>query len=303
VLVNPEGPLDGEVYPSPRPITLRDLLTYRSGIGWLGIPNDYDKAAFSLVSYPLSNLFLKLGGQSSFENLAPDEWMKRVGEMPLRYAPGERWLYHVSSDILGVLLTRVTGMGLEEFLRQRIFEPLGMRDTGFSVPKDKLHRLPSGYGISFRTGEKILIDSGGNSDFRETPRFLSGGGGLISTADDYLRFARMLLNRGELDGVRVISRKTLEIMTQDYLTPEQHTHSFQVPNSWQNIGFGFGVRVVTKSTLIGPSVGAYGWGGAYGTTWINDPTEDLIAIFMIQTAFHPTIGLDFSTLVYQAITD
>jgi CubicO group peptidase (beta-lactamase class C family) len=304
VLVNPDGPLDGEVYSSPRPITLRDLLTYRPGIGWLAIPVPYDRTAMGLIPYPLSQIFAKQGAKLRYEeNLDPDAWMKRVGEIPLRYAPGERWLYHVSSEIMGVLLARVTGKGLEECLRERIFEPLGMRDTSFSVTADKLHRLPAAYGNLINTGEKILIDASNDSAYTTPPLFPSGGGGLISTADDYLKFARMLLNQGQLDGVRILSRKTIEAMTQDYLTPEQHTHTFQMLDFWQSVGFGFGVRVVTKADSVGRSLGAYGWGGAYGTYWINDPGEDMVAILMIQQANNETIREDFATLVYQAIND
>ena len=303
VLVNPDGPLDGEVYSSPRPITLRDLLTYRTGIGWLGIPVQYDRTALSLVSYPLSNIFAKQGGRLVYANLEPDAWLKRVGELPLRYAPGTRWLYHVPSDIMGVLVSRVSGIGLEEFFRQRIFEPLGMHETSFSVSQTLRHRLPSAYGVSLTTGEKLLIDRPEDTDYTNAPIFPSGGGGLVSTTADYLKFARMLLNRGQLDGVRILSRKTIEVMTQDYLTPEQHTHAFQVPDFWQNVGFGLGVSVVTRAARVGQSVGAYGWGGAFGTAWINDPAEDLIALLMIQQGGNPTIREDFSTLVYQAIED
>lgn len=303
VLINPDGPVDGEVYPSPRPITLRDLLTYRAGIGWLGLPIPYDRATMSLIPYPLNILFSKQGGRLVFEDLDPDGWMKRVGELPLRYAPGERWLYHVPSEIMGVLVARVSGMGLEEFLRQRIFEPLGMRETGFSVPAQMQHRLPAAYGVSLKTGEKVLVDRAEDGLYTNSPLFPSGGGGLISTADDYLKFARMLLNKGELDGVRILSRKTIEVMTKDYLTPEQHTHAFQTPDYWQNLGFGLGVSVVTRAASIGRSLGAYGWGGAFGTYWINDPGEDLIAILMIQQGGNETIREDFSTLVYQAIDD
>jgi len=303
VLVNPDGPLDGEVYPSPRPITLRDLLTYRTGIGWMAIPIAYDRAALSLLAYPLSDIFAKQGTRLVYENLEPDAWMKKLGELPLRYAPGSRWLYHVSSDIMGVLVARASGMGLEEFFRQRIFEPLGMTETSFSVAADKHHRLPTAYGVSIKNGEKVTIDLPGDTAYATPPRFPSGGGGLISTTQDYLKFGRMLLNQGELDGVRILSRKTVEVMTQDYLTPEQHTHSFLVPDSWQNVGFGFGVSVVTKAARVGQGVGAYGWGGAFGTLWINDPAEDLVALLMIQQGGNQTIREDFSTLVYQAIDD
>jgi CubicO group peptidase (beta-lactamase class C family) len=302
VLVNPDGPLDGEVYPAPRSITLRDLLTYRTGIGWMGLPIPYERAALSLLSYPISDFFLKQGSRITFENLEVAAWMKRLGELPLRYAPGERWLYHVSSDVMGVLVARVTGMVMEEFFRQRIFEPLGMHDTSFSVPANKRHRLPVAYGNLLTTGERVVIDLAEDTAFGAAPLFPSGGGGLVSTTQDYLKFGRMLLNQGQLDGVRILSRKTVEIMTQDYLTPEQHTHAFQMPHSWQNVGFGFGVSVVTRAVNIGPSAGAYSWGGAFGTRWINDPVEDLVALFMVQHN-NANIKEDFSTLVYQAIDD
>ncbi len=305
VLHNPDGPLDGEVYPAPRPLTLRDLLTYKTGIGWMfNGPVPYEQAARDLSPYPVSLFWSKQDLPGNYSQLAPDEWIKQLEKLPLRYAPGERWMYNVSTDILSVLLARVSGMSLGELLRQRIFEPLGMPDTGFWVPKEKLERLAVGYGTSFRTNEKILVDHSAGSMWAEPPLFESGAGGLVSTVDDYLRFGRMLLNRGELDGVRLLSRKTIEAMTTDYLTPEQHTHAFgSNPDQWKYNGFGFGVAVVTETSL-GPGLGAYSWAGGMGTVWVNDPQEEMIYLLMTQRSnFQSKIRLDFTTLVYQAIED
>ncbi len=307
VLSNPDGPLDGETYPSPRPLTLRDLLTYQSGIGWLGEGREpYEMAALQLSPYPVSILWTGQDLPLSFPPLGPDEWLKQFINLPLKYAPGERWLYHVSSEILGVLLARVSGQSLGDLLKQRIFEPLGMQDTGFWVPQEKLDRLAVGYGTSFKTNEITLVDHPNKSVWAKPPIFESGGGGLVSTIDDYLQFGRMMLNGGILNGARILSPRTIEAMTTDYLSPEQHTHTFAGrPNSWKYLGFGLGVSVVTKLGRLGSNVGSYGWGGAMGTLWANDPKEEMISLLMIQRANHLSNNIrdDFTTLVNQAIVD
>jgi CubicO group peptidase (beta-lactamase class C family) len=303
VMRDPNGE-PAEVYPSPRSITLHDLLTYRLGIGW-GTSSLWPRI-FALFPYPPH--------LEQSERLDPDAWMARLSALPLLYEPGARWLYEVASDALGVLIARVTSQPLEMVLRQRIFEPLGMRDTSFVVPQDKRSRLAVLYAKT-ATGELTVADHPRSTGWAVPPLFPSGGAGLVSTADDYQRFGRMLLGQGKLDSVRLLSRKTVEAMTTDYLTPEQHTHPFfpfdrydaDWSEMWTNRGFGYGVAVRTRQIGLGPSVGSFGWPGAFGTTWIADPEEDLMATLLLQVGsanpFYTQVGEDFVTLTYQAICD
>ncbi|GHO59732.1 serine hydrolase domain-containing protein [Ktedonobacter robiniae] len=305
VMRDPNGSPEN-VYPSPRAITLHDLLTYRPGIGWG--KSSLGSSLLALAAAPIANA-LQI---PNAEHLAPDAWIARIGEFPLAYEPGTRWLYHTASDILGILLTRVTGKPLEVALRERIFEPLGMVDTSFVVPPEKRNRLAVLYKPT-PEGRLAVLDHPQTTGWAEPPLFASGGAGLVSTADDYLRFARMLLGKGALDGVRVLSRKTVEAMTTDYLTPEQHTHAtfaLSTNEMWANRGFGYGVQVVTKQTGLGPSVGTFGWPGGLGTAWYVDPREDLVALILLQyqnaivaADWRNKIGDDFLTLTYQAIND
>ncbi|QBD77133.1 class C beta-lactamase-related serine hydrolase [Ktedonosporobacter rubrisoli] len=187
-----------------------------------------------------------------------------------------------------------------------------MAGTSFVVSPEKLSRLSVLYGPA-PNGELAILDHPQTTGWAEPPLFASGGAGLISTADDYLRFARMLLNKGMLDGSRLLSRRTVEAMTTDYLTPEQHTHAtfaFSNNQMWANRGFGYGVQVLTKQTGLGPSIGTFGWPGAFGTAWYVDPHEDLIAIILLQyqnaivaADWRSQVGDDFLTLTYQAIND
>jgi CubicO group peptidase (beta-lactamase class C family) len=303
VMRDPDG-LPEEVYPAPRAITLHDLLTYRLGIGW-GTSSLWPQI-FALMPYPPR--------LEQEERLSPDTWMARLGALPLVYEPGARWLYQVASDVLGVLIARVVGQPLETVLRERIFDPLGMVDTSFWVPPDKCHRLAVLY-TKAPTGELVVRDHPQSTGWAQPPLFPSGGAGLVSTVDDYQRFGRMLLSQGELDGVRLLSRKTVEAMTTDYLTPEQHTHPFFAfdrydadgSGMWSNRGFGYGVAIRTRRIGLGPSVGSFGWPGAFGTTWIADPHEDLVATLLLQVGsanpFYTQVGEDFFTLTYQAILD
>jgi CubicO group peptidase (beta-lactamase class C family) len=303
VMRDPDGSPD-DVRPAPRPITLHDLLTYRLGLGWG--PSSLRSRLFALTAAPIADA-LQI---PNAESLAPDAWITRLGELPLVYAPGERWLYHTGSDILGVLMARVTGKPLEAVLRERVLEPLRMVDTSFVVPPEKRNRLSVLYGPAPEGGLTVL-DHPGASGWSEPPLFPSAGAGLVSTADDYLRFARMLLSKGELDGIRILSRKTVEVMVTDQLTPEQHTHAtFGNTEMWANRGFGYTVQIQTRQTGLGPSVGTFSWPGGLGTAWYADPQEDLVAIILLQyqnaivaADWRSKIGEDFLTLTYQAIAD
>ena len=200
VLKRLDGPLDDTV-PAKRPITVRDLLTFRLGFGIVMAPPG---------TYPIqraaSELDLGQGPPQPQTPPAPDEWIRRFGTLPLMHQPGERWMYNTGSDVLGVLIARASGQPFETFLRERIFEPLGMNDTGFSVPAAKLDRLATSYWTNSETGALEVYDKAEGGQWSRPPAFPSGGGGLVSTVDDYLAFARMLLNNGKHDGERILSR-------------------------------------------------------------------------------------------------
>jgi CubicO group peptidase (beta-lactamase class C family) len=220
------------------------------------------------------------------------------------HQPGERWLYHTAADVTGVLIARAPGMSFGDALRERIFEPLGMTDSGFSVPDDRLDRFSTAYALDQATGEPV-IDDFSHGTFRPEPVFESVGGGLVSTADDELAFASALLAGGSHRGRRVLSRPAVTLMTSDHLTPEQKAVSGFWPGYFDAMGWGFGLSVRTKRTDLGPSAGSYGWPGYFGTAWNNDPAEDLTAIVMMQRAHAGDQRLpmwsDIWTAIYQSI--
>ena len=300
VLKDISGPLDDTV-PAHRPITLRDLLTFRLGFGMVigppGTPSPIQQAMADR----------QIMGLKPPTPHAPDEWMKQFGALPLMHQPGEKWMYHTGSDVLGVLVARAAGMGFEAFLKERIFEPLGMKDTGFSVSKKQLGRLTSCYSINAETGALELYDEPASSSWASPPAFPAGGGGMVSTVDDYLAFGQMMLNGGRLGKERILSRPTVLAMTTDQLTPEQKAASPFFPGFWDNRGWGFGVSMITRRAGVGDSPGRFGWDGAFSTSWASDPAEDMVAILMVQRlGFGPSpAGLfgDFWPLVYQSIDD
>jgi CubicO group peptidase (beta-lactamase class C family) len=294
-----DSPLDDTV-PSNRPITLRDLLTFRLGIGAVMV---------FPPRYPIQQAMAEaeLAPGPTLPSHAPDELMKRFGSLPLLHQPGEKWLYNSGSDILGVLISRVAGTRLEEFLRERILAPLGMNDTSFSVPASKLDRLASSYWTNFVTGEFDVFDGVDDSRWARPPVFESGAGGLVSTVDDLLTFGQMMLKGGKHGSERILSRPSIEVMTTDHLTPEQKTASDFFPDFWNSHGWGFGVSIVTRRDDLAATPGRYGWDGGYGTSWYVDPKEELIGILMTQRLWDapspPSVLLDFWTSAYQAIGD
>jgi CubicO group peptidase (beta-lactamase class C family) len=299
VLTALDGPLDDTV-PARRPITLRDLLTFRMGFGMLlGAPDDYPILAASIERG------IESGPPDPQRMPTADEYMRALGELPLMCQPGERWLYNTPSDVLGVLISRVTGQSLEAFLRERVFEPLGMVDTAFSVPEDKLDRLATGYVVN-GAGGLDLFDKPEGGRWAAPPRFESAAGGLVGTADDYLAFGTMLLRLGRYGTERILSRPTVQAMITDQLTPAQKAVSGFVPGYFDNLGWGFGVSVVTGRNDVHASPGRFGWDGGFGTTWASDPKEDLVAILLTQRSQFPLMNpvyLDFWTSVYQTIDD
>jgi CubicO group peptidase (beta-lactamase class C family) len=238
---------------------------------------------------------------------APDEWLRRLGGLPLMHQPGEKWLYNTGADVLGVLIARAAGQPLERFLQERIFAPLGMKDTGFSVPAAACDRLATAYWTDAKSGALTLCDPPEGGQWSRPPAFPSGAGGLVSTVDDYLAFGQMLLNKGESGGVRILSRPTVETMVTDQLTPEQKSVSGLVPGYFDSHGWGFGLAVVTRRDEPAGSVGTFGWDGGMGTVWSSDPREELVTILMTQCAWTspspPRVCRDFRTLAYQAIDD
>jgi len=299
VLKRIDGPVD-DTEPATRPITLRDLLTFRMGLGYLFPMDDLP------VHRAIAALGLGPGAPRPSADPPPDEFMRRVGTLPLMFQPGHRWLYNLPAEILGVLVARASGQEFDAFLHERLFEPLGMKDTGFSVPAAKLERLATSYMPSWETGALEVYDPARGGDWSHPPVFSSGAGGLVSTADDYLAFARMLMNNGRHGKARILSRPSVELMTADQLTPEQRTTSGFGPDFFADHGWGFCLYIVTRRTQYS-SVGSYGWGGGMGTLWENDPREDMITVLMTQTgqaSNTPTgIFIDFPSLAYGAIDD
>ena len=296
VLKSLDGPL-GDTVPADRPITLRDLLTLRLGIGAVLAPPGL---------YPIQGAMEAAGvapGPDS-PSLPPDEWMRRLGGLPLVYQPGERWMYETGSDVLGVLISRATGGPLQTFFDERIFEPLGMRDTGFHVPAAKIDRLADCYAANPETGELELHDDAEDGKWSSPPAFESGGGGLVSTVDDYLAFCHMMLNGGKLGGERILSRPSVELMTADHLTPGQRRGAEMLLGD--NGGWGFGTSVATRREDLATTPGRFGWDGGYGTSGYSDPREDMVGILMTQRLAgpgSPRIDLDFWTSAYAAIDD
>lgn len=301
VLRRVDGPLDDTV-PAARAITVRDLLTFRMGFGSMGGPADRCPIQRAAAAEGLGAFGLP---QPATEH-DPDEWMRRFGKLPLMHQPGEKWMYHTSFEVLGVLLARVAGKPLGEFLRERLFEPLGMRDTGFWVPAEKLGRLASCYRADPGTGGLELLDGPVDSWWANAPVFPSAGGGLVSTLDDCLAFGSMMLQDGKHGSERVLSRAAVEFMRTDQLTEKQKAISDFVPGFWNTHGWGIGVCVTTGRDSVAENPGRFGWDGGYGTSWCTDPKEEMVAILMTQRMGFPRIWapyLDFWTSVYQAIGD
>jgi CubicO group peptidase (beta-lactamase class C family) len=299
VLRTIESPLDDTV-PAKRPITLRDLLTFRSG---------YGEVAFLSPTCPLQKALTEARLPLSEWPFAgtPDEFMQRLGSLPLAHQPGERWLYHMNGEILGVLIARVSGKSLGAFLHERIFELLGMTDTGFQVPEAKLDRLPTCYGTDMVTGKLVVLEEARGGYAARSPVFESGAGGLVSTVDDLLAFGRMMLVNGAYGGERILSRPSIELMTLDHLTPEQKAASPFFENFWNTRGWGLGLSVITGRNDLADVPGRFGWDGAFGTSWYVDPMEEMVGIFMTQRrpdrlAIADFI-LDFWTSAYQLIDD
>lgn len=268
VLAAPGGPL-GDVVPARRQITVEQLMTHRSGLAY----------AFSTPG-PLARAYAGLPRAHD-----DDGWLAAVAALPLAHQPGEALTYGVSTDALGVLLARIEGKPLHRVLTERILGPLGMSDTGFFVTPGARGRAATMYRLG-ADGAPVPTMSPPQI---AAPPFCAGGSGLWSTAPDYLRFARMLLGGGELDGVRVLAPTSVAAMRADRLTPEQKKVPFLGSPHWVGRGFGLNLSVVTDPAryvpLFGPAgLGSFGWPGVYGTWWQADPEHELILIYLVQNA-------------------
>ena len=296
--------------PPMRPMLIVDLLRHTSGLTYGFQQRSNVDAAYREMKI---GEVVKAGTlESMIEDLA---------KMPLEFSPGEAWNYSVSTDVIGYLIGKISGKPFEQFLKERILDPLGMNDTGFFVAPDKAHRFAACYsadpkgGMTFHAGQQrgglTLQDDPATSSFLSPPSFISGGGGLCSTAADYLTFCRALLNGGELGGVRLIGPKTLALMTSNHLPGGSDlpgmSRSLFSEATYNGIGFGLGFSVTMNPalTLIPGSAGEYSWGGAATTSFWIDPAEELIAIFMTQVLPSSAYPLrrELRTMVYAAITD
>jgi CubicO group peptidase (beta-lactamase class C family) len=292
------SPLD-DTLPARRAITVRDLLTFRMGFGSvMAMPG----------TYPIQKLIreYRIGGDGPpLPSRAPgaEEWLQKLGSLPWMAEPGERWMYHVSGDVLGVLVARVSGQSLGRFMREHIFDPLGMRDTAFHVSSDKIERLAACYFFNRQANALDLFDDPANSAWGSAPPFESGAGGLVSTVDDYLAFCRMMLNKGRHGRAQVLSRASVELMTADQLTARQRAGVEVFFRKYRSWGFGMSVDIQRDEVFHVP--GRFGWDGGLGTSAYTDPTEGMIGILLTQRLMEspepPRIFTDFWTLAYGAM--
>jgi CubicO group peptidase (beta-lactamase class C family) len=296
--------------PPSRPMLIVDLLRHTSGLTYGFQQRSNVDAAYREM---------KIGEVEKAGTL--QSMIEQLAKVPLEFSPGEAWNYSVSTDVIGYLIGLISGRPFEQFLKERIFEPLEMKDTDFFVPAGKAGRFAACYSASpqgamtfhasERKGDLTLQDDPATSTFLSPPSFISGGGGLCSTAADYLTFCRALLNGGELSGVRLVGPKTLALMTSNHLpggrTLPEMSRSLFSEATYHGIGFGLGFSVTLDpaQTLIPGSAGEYAWGGAATTSFWIDPAEELIAIFLTQvlpsTAY--PIRRELRTMIYAAITE
>ncbi|CAN5486412.1 serine hydrolase domain-containing protein [soil metagenome] len=272
-----------------REITIQDLLTHTAGLSH---------------EPPLDSLYR----QSNLHDGTLKEMVVKLSKIPLMYHPGEKWQYSYAHDVLGYLIEVVSGMPLDVFMRQRIFQPLNMPDTDFFIPKENINRFPFAYSRG-ESGKIEVVDPTANEWLTVKPRYFSGGGGLVSTAEDYMKFAIMLINGGEFDGVRLLSPKTVELMTTNHLAPHLLPIMLDpsIPYYTQGYSYGLGVRVLQDVAASGNlgSEGMYGWGGYFSTFYWGDPKEKLVGLLLYQIAAPSTYPINkaFQTYMYQSIIE
>lgn len=278
VLRRIDAPLE-DVERAQRAITVRDLLTFTLGFGIL-----FDNSP--PIMQRIDELQLVNGQPVPMTPHAPDEWMRRFGTLPLMHQPGARWMYNTGSLLQGVLVRRAAAQDFDVFVEERILRPLGMRDTGFFVPKDKLDRFAGcGFFTDPQSGKASRMDAdAAQSAYASKPVFPSGAGGLVSTVDDYLTFARMLLKGGVHSKQRLLGAESVRALSTNQLTPEQIAKSDFFPHFFDTHGWGYGVAVTTAPDAVSKIPGRYGWDGGFGTSWINDSSRNLISIVMTQSS-------------------
>jgi CubicO group peptidase (beta-lactamase class C family) len=298
VLRSLDAPLDDTV-PAKRAITVRDVLTYTFGLGSVMAP---------FGAYPIQKPIRewRLGGDGPEYMLNPpptEDWIRRIGELPLMHQPGERWLYNTSGDVLGVLVARASGKPFGAFLGERLFGPLGMSDTAFEVPAAKRERLSGCYSFDRNERAFVVFDSAHASAWSRTPVFESGAGGLVSTIDDYHAFCRMMLNLGRHGGRRLLSEASVRAMTRDQLSPAQRMGTEILLGDHSSWGLGVGVDTARVEPWNVP--GRFGWVGGLGTSAYSDPTNDFIgAVFTQRLMDSPKAGAvftDFWTHAYRTL--
>ena len=275
-----------------REVTVRDLMRHTSGLTYGVFGNS-----------PVDQLYKKAGVFAPGDNL--QDMMTKLGKLPLMYEPGTRWQYSVSTDVLGRIVEVASGKPLDEFFAERVFKPLDMKDTGFFVPEDRADRLTASHGLDGKEKKLTATEKADKSRFRSKPRLLMGGGGGVSTARDYLRFCQMLLNGGELDGVRLLKKQTVAEMTRNQL-PEEAMKAKNGGNVevGEGFGLGFGVRVGKDDPAAGRFVGEYYWGGAASTHFWIAPKQELIVVALEQfQPVRPLLQQAIKPRIYQAVKD
>lgn len=296
VLKRLDGPIDDTV-PADRPIMVSDLLTLRMGIGAIMAPGHY----------PIVDAMIEQGvavGPQLPDAPTSDAWIAALGRLPLMRQPGEAWMYDTGLTVLGVLIVRASGQTLASFLKQRLFDPLGMLDTGFSVPSRQLDRLTGSYRRDPATASLVIFDPpGAASRFSREPGFASASGGLVSTANDILTFAEMMLGDGVYQGNRLLSERSVRLMETDHITPAQKAASPFAPGFWEKTGWGYGLAVIQRHEPGDPR--GCGWTGGYGTAAFWDRKTGLAHVLLTQRMMDspspPAVYGDFWRGVYEAI--
>jgi CubicO group peptidase (beta-lactamase class C family) len=283
-----------DTVPERRPLTVEDLLTFRCGWGVVLPP-----AGVYPIQREITRLdLLGFGPPDPANPLKPAEWLRRLGTLPLMAQPGEEWLYNTGSYILGALLARVTSRSLPDVLRALIFEPLGMKDTGFFVPDSSRKRLVSAYRME--AGRATLFDAPASSAWAKPPAFPDGGAGLVSTVDDYFAFARLLLSGGRAGRLRLLSEAAIAAMTTNHLTSSQRETGSVILGAGR--GWGYGLAVVDGPTEASLPQGSIGWNGGLGTSWQSDPATGATALLLTQTMFTspaaPAVHQEFQRAVF-----
>ncbi len=284
--------------PTAEPMRMIDLLRHTSGLTY-----SFQNRSNVDAAYREGKIESWHGGYDL------DGFIGALGKIPLEFSPGTAWNYSVATDVLGAVVQRVSGLPLDQFFRERIFAPLKMDDTFFQVPADKLDRLTDCYTLAPGKG-RVMYDRGAESAWSRAPRLLSGGGGLVSTALDYHRFNTMLLNGGELDGARILGRKTLDLMTQNHLPGKSDLAAMskslfsEASNAGTGFGLGFAITDDVAKTMVPGSKGEFYWGGMFSTAFFVDPVERLSMVFMTQlspSSVYP-IRRELKTMIYAAMT-